>query len=272
MKILIPAFLLLAVSCSTQEPGNDQPATPDAFFAGGTWLDMTYSFSASTLYWPNNKIGFELDTMSHGISPGGYFYASNQFCAPEHGGTHLDAPIHFAENGFTSDQIPLTSLMGSAVVVDVSANAAQNRDYLAGVADFEAWEAGNGQIPDNAVVLIRTGYGKFYPDPLTYFGTDKKGEEAVADLHFPGLDPAAAEWMVANRKIKAVGLDTPSIDYGQSTDFKSHQILLGKNIPVFENVARLDQLPVKGSFVIALPMKIEGGSGGPLRLIAWVAN
>jgi kynurenine formamidase len=79
-----------------------------------------------------------------------------------------------------------------------------------------------------------------------------------------------AEWLVTSRKIKAVGLDTPSIDYGQSTDFKAHQVLMGQNIPAFENVANLEQLPVKGAYVVALPMKIKGGSGGPLRIVAWI--
>ena len=99
-------------------------------------------------------------------------------------------------------------------------------------------------------------------------GTDERGPAAVAKLHFPGLHPDAARWLVANRQINAIGLDTPSIDYGQSTLFESHRILFEKNIPAFENVANLDQLPVKGFTVIALPMKIKGGSGGPVRIIA----
>lgn len=266
---LFSVFLILA-ACNTETRENDRPMSLSSLLASGTWVDLTYSFSTATLYWPNNPTGFQLDTMAHGISPGGYFYASNQFCAPEHGGTHLDAPIHFAEGRQTSDQIPLENLMGEAIVVDVSGKALKNRDYLASTEDLIAWETQNGILPDGAILLIHTGYGKYYPDPVTYFGTGKKGDEAIAELHFPGLDPAAAEWMVANRKIRAVGLDTPSIDYGQSKDFKSHQVLLGRNIPVFENVANLDKLPVKGSFVIAMPMKIEGGSGGPLRLIAWL--
>jgi kynurenine formamidase len=91
-------------------------------------------------------------------------------------------------------------------------------------------------------------------------------------LHFPGIEAAAADWLTSQRKIKAIGLDTPSIDYGQSKDFKTHQVLLGKNIPAFENVANLDRLPIKGAYIVALPMKIRNGSGGPLRIIAWVPN
>ena len=146
----------------------------------------------------------------------------------------------------------------------------QNRDYLVSTEDFTNWEKQHGPIPADAVVLLRTGYGAFYPDALKYFGTAERGADAVPKLHFPGLDPNAAQWLADNRNVKAVGLDTPSIDYGQSKDFKTHQVLLGANIPVFENIAHLDQVPIKGSYVMALPMKIKGGSGGPLRIVAWV--
>jgi kynurenine formamidase len=269
MRSVFLLFVLFALSCRQSAPA---PARPDlaAVFATGRWLDLTHAFSDSTLYWPNNKITFHLDTLFYGQTPGGYFYSSYQFCAPEHGGTHLDAPIHFAAGRWTSDEIPLDRLQGAAVVIDVSERALPDRDYLVSIGDFENWEKANGQLPADAVVLLRTGYGRFYPDAERYFGTTQRGEEAVALLHFPGLDPAAAEWLVQNRKVKAVGLDTPSIDYGQSKDFRSHQVLCGANIPVFENVANLDRLPVTGSYVLALPMKIKDGSGGPLRIVAWM--
>mgnify|MGYP002065381473 CR=1 FL=1 len=127
-------------------------------------------------------------------------------------------------------------------------------------------------IADDAstVAQVRTGYGQFWPDRQKYLGTDQRGPEAVAELHFPGLHPDAARWLVQNRKIKAFGLDTPSLDYGQSTHFETHQVLNGANIPGFENIANLDQLPAKGSWVIALPMLIRNGSGAPLRMVALV--
>lgn len=266
-------LLLLATGCLQLNTKQHPPALrPAECFASGQWIDLTYAFSDSTLYWPNNKITFHLDTLANGMTPGGFFYSSYQFCAPEHGGTHLDAPIHFAAGHWSSDQIPLDRLNGDAVVVDVSEKALPNRDYLVGTADLTAWEARHGPIPADAIVLLRTGYGRFYPDAARYFGTAGRGAAAIPKLHFPGLDPAAAQWLADQRKVKAVGLDTPSIDYGQSADFKSHQVLLGANIPVFENVAQLDRLPATGSFVMALPMKIQGGSGGPLRIVAWVAR
>ena len=118
--------------------------------------------------------------------------------------------------------------------------------------------------------MLNTGSAQFWPDKIKYMGTENRGPEAVAELHFPGLHQDAAEWLVENRNIKAIGLDTPSIDYGQSTHFESHQILFERNIPAFENVANLNELPAKGAVVFALPMKIRGGSGGPLRIVAFI--
>ncbi|WP_114778643.1 cyclase family protein [Botryobacter ruber] len=261
-------LLFLFTNCQNQQ----QEESLDAFLSGGNWVDLTYPFSEETLYWPNNPTGFKLDTQTAGTTPGGYFYSSNAFSAPEHGGTHFDAPVHFAEGRQTVDRVPLQNLLGAAVVIDVSEKALKDSDYLISVADIEAWEKKNGTLPDSAIILFRTGYGQYYPDAKKYFGTDQKGTEAIPHLHFPGLDPAAAEWLVTQRRVKALGLDTPSIDYGQSTDFKAHRVLLERNIPVFENVANLDQLPEKEIYVIALPMKIKDGSGGPLRIIGWVRS
>jgi len=238
-------------------------------FPAGRWIDLSHDFSSETIYWPTAE-PFKLDTVSAARTPAGFYYAANNFRAAEHGGTHLDSPIHFAEGRKTVDQIPLEQLIAPAVVIDVSEKAQADRDYQIGVDDFAAWEIRYGKIPDKTIVLLRTGYGKFWPDHLKYLGTDKRGPEAVAELHFPGLHPEAARWLVANRNINAIGLDTPSIDYGQSKLFESHQILFERNIPALENVANIDQLPTTGAFVFALPMKIKGGSGAPLRIAALV--
>jgi len=230
-------------------------------------VDLTYAFDANSVYWPTAE-QFKLETDFEGMTDKGYFYSAYRYSAAEHGGTHLDSPVHFAKGRYTVDQLPLERLMGPAIVIDVTEKCATNADYLVSVADFENWEKRNGKIPAGTIVLLRTGFGKFYPDRKKYLGTEERGAEAVAKLHFPGLDPAAARWLTTNRSIKAIGLDTASIDYGQSTLFESHRALFEKNVPAFENVANLDQLPVKGFSVIALPMKIKGGSGGPLRIIA----
>ena len=234
----------------------------------GRLVDLSHPFDANTVYWPTAE-GFKLNTDFEGMTDKGYFYSAYKYSAAEHGGTHLDAPVHFAQGRHTVDQIPLDQLMGSGIVIDVTSQCAANRDYLVTVADFQNWERRNGRIAPGTIVFLRTGFGKRYPDRKSYLGTEERGADAVAKLHFPGLDPAAARWLTQNRSIKAIGLDTASIDYGQSTLFESHRILMDKNIPAFENVANLDQLPVKGFSVIALPMKIKGGSGGPLRIVAF---
>ncbi len=264
MLRLLCAITLLLVGCNQQT--NEPPETP---FASGKWIDLSYDFSAETPYWPTSE-PFRLDTAFEGTTPGGYYYSAYNFCAAEHGGTHLDAPVHFAEGKWSTEQIPLESLTGVAVVIDVSEKAADNPDYEITLEDIQAWEQANGQIADHSIVLFRTGYGSRYPDAKEYLGTGERGEAAVAQLHFPGIAPAAAEWLINNRKIKAIGIDTASIDFGQSTDFRTHQIFYGANIPGFENVANLDKLPAKGAYVVALPMKIKGGSGAPLRIVAWL--
>jgi kynurenine formamidase len=186
----------------------------------------------------------------------------------EHGGTHIDAPIHFHENRWTVDEIPLDRLVGPAILVDVTTRCAANRDYRVAISDFEAWEKQHGRIPDTSIVLIRTGFGRFWPDRKSYLGTEERGDAAVAKLRFPGLAPDAARWLIGERHIHAVGLDTASIDYGQSQKFETHRALFEANVPAFENLARLDELPASGFTIVALPIKIRGGSGGPLRAIA----
>ena len=249
-----------------------QPTSPDysAVFdgTGGRWVDLTHSFSESTIYWPTDTVGFVLEELAYGISEGGWFYASYAFGSVEHGGTHLDAPIHFAEGRLTNERIPLSGLIGPAAVVDVSDHA--DADYLVTIGDLTAWEAQNGGLPDGGILLLRTGWSSRWGERAAYLGTDLTGADAVPQLHFPGLDPEAAQWLVDNRGVVAVGIDTPSIDYGQSSDYRSHVILYSENLSGFENVTNLDMLPASGSYVVALPMKIEGGSGGPLRIVAFV--
>jgi kynurenine formamidase len=264
MKWILIFLLVFSLSCSNES--NESLAKE---FSEYKWVDLSYDFSDKTLYWPTAN-GFKLDTAFHGVTPGGFYYEAYNYCAAEHGGTHLDAPAHFAKGKWSADQIPLEKLTGDAVVIDVSARALKDADYLITIADIEAWEKTNGRMPDEIILLFKTGYGSFYPDAKKYLGTDERGPDAIAKLHFPAIHPDAAAWLVKNRKIKAVGLDVASVDYGQSKDFKTHQILYEQNIPGFENVANLDKLPVKGAFIIALPMKIKGGSGGPLRIVGLI--
>jgi kynurenine formamidase len=265
------SILCLLVGCSrpNETPSEQRPASSSQAQLTGQWIDLSYDFSPETVYWPTSD-PFTHETVSEGITDKGYYYSAYKFSAAEHGGTHLDAPIHFAKDHQTAEQIPLSQLIAQAIRVDVSEKALGNRDYLIGPEDFKNWETKNGKIPDGSIVLLYTGYGRYWPDRVKYMGTDKRGLEAVAELHFPGLNPEAARWLTKERKINAIGLDTPSIDYGQSQTFESHQVLAAQNIPIFENVAQLDKLPEKGAMVFAMPMKIKGGSGAPLRIVALI--
>jgi kynurenine formamidase len=266
VRVSRPSTSLLAAAlcfaCAGTAPAHDP-------WRDAAIVDLTHPFDERTIYWPTGD-RFTHRADSVGMTPGGYYYEAFSFCAAEHGGTHLDAPIHFAAHRWTADAIPLERTIGPAIVVDATRGAAAQRDYLVGVADFQEWERAHGAIPDGAIVLLRTGHAAYWPDAERYLGTAERGAAAVAKLHFPGLDPEAARWLVRERKIHAIGLDTPSIDAGPSKDFLAHRVLLDANIPVFENVAALEQLPASGFSVIALPMKIGAGSGGPLRIVAIV--
>jgi kynurenine formamidase len=261
-------FLLAVMAC---QPSTLDQAATSFTLPKGTVIDLSHPYDSDTVYWPTAQ-GFELTADFEGFTDKGYYYTANSFCTAEHGGTHLDAPIHFAEGGNTVDEIPLEQLMGHAVLIDVSGRCADNPDYQVTTEDFQAWEAEHGALADGVIVLIRAGYEEFWPDRVRYMGTDERGPEAVAKLHFPGLHPDAARWLVAERSINAVGLDTPSIDFGQSTLFESHQALFAADIPAFENLMNLGELPPTGFVIIALPMKIAGGSGGPLRIAAIVPD
>ena len=267
------ALLGFLVSCAEKETSlHDTSKESDSGVSEHRIVDLSHSYSDETVYWVTAK-EFELDTVFKGQTEKGYYYAANNFSTAEHGGTHIDAPIHFSQKGQTVDQIPLERLIGRAIKVDVSKQAQNNPDYLISIEDLKAWETKHGtSIPEGSIVLLQSGFSKFYPDKEKYLGTTKRGEEAVRELHFPGLAPEAAKWLVENRSVSAIGIDTPSIDYGQSELFESHVILLSENIPAFENLNNLDKLPETGFDIIALPMKIEGGSGAPLRVIALVKD
>ena len=262
----IVAVLVLAIGagCSRAEPPQPALASP---FAPGALVDLSHTYDDTTVFWPTAD-RFRLDKVSDGMTEGGYYYAANNFFTSEHGGTHLDAPVHFAKGAQTVDQLPLDRLVGAAVVIDVAQRSNGNADYQVTTDDVVRAEGEQGQIPAGAIVLIRTGFSARWPDAARYLGTAERGAAAVRHLHFPGLHPETARWLVANRQIGAIGIDTASIDYGQSTLYESHRVLFERNIPAFENLTALERLPARGAVVVALPMKIGGGSGAPLRAIA----
>jgi kynurenine formamidase len=257
--VLILSVTVLISACSSSPTGVSFPA--------GEIVDLSHTYDSQTIYWPTAE-GFQLRRDAAGVTPAGYYYAANSFFTSEHGGTHIDAPVHFAEGHQTVDKIPLDRLIGPAVVLDVTESSERDADYQVTAADFQRFEQEHGPIPMDAIVLLRTGFSTRWPGAERYLGTTLRGDEGARNLHFPGLHPDAARWIVANRKIRAVGIDTASIDHGPSTLFEAHRELYARDIPAFENLTALDRLPVTGAYVIALPMKIGGGSGAPLRAVA----
>lgn len=231
-------------------------------------VDLTHTFGARTLYWPTATTGFKLDQLTFGETPGGYFYSSYAYSAPEHGGTHLDAPIHFSRTGLTADRIPVSQFIGPAVVLDIGKQSALDPDYRLTPADIRTWERAHGRIPRGAIVVLRTGWSMHWPNAKRYFGDDKPGD--ASNLHFPSYGADAARILVQDRRVAALGADVASIDYGPSKDFIVHQIAAKANVIGLENLANVGALPAWGATIIALPMKIEGGSGGPVRVVALV--
>lgn len=229
-------------------------------------VDLTHSFDSDTVYWPTDTRGFQLEKLSAGVTEGGWYYSANAFCSAEHGGTHLDAPIHFHENGQSVDQIPLNRLVGEGVVIDVSAAAQRDPDYQLSTADLAAHEAAHGPVPRDAIVLLRTGWSARWPDTRAYLGDDTPGD--ASHLSFPGYGADAARVLVESRGVAVLGIDTASIDPGNSATFPVHRIAAARQVPGLENLTGLDALPPRGFTVIALPMKIGGGSGAPVRVVA----
>jgi kynurenine formamidase len=228
-------------------------------------LDLTHTLDKSTIYWPTES-GFKFHYEHYGMAPGGYFYASGYFDSPEHGGTHMDAPLHFNRDGEPVNQVPLSHMIGPAAVIDFAARAARDPDATLSVADIQNYEAAYGRIPDGAIVVARSGWGRFWPDRKRYLGTDKPGD--VAGLRFPGFSPEAVSFLLKHRNVVAIAIDTASIDPGVSKDFPVHRLWLGANRPGFENVANAEKLPPAGAIVFCAPMKIGGGTGAPARIFA----
>ncbi len=270
-RLSLAAGLVLAVqlaACVGAPPGETpQPPAPEAV-AGWRMVDLSHAYGGGTLYWPTDTTGFRLDTLAEGQTPGGYFYAAKQFATAEHGGTHLDAPFHFAQGGATAESIPLERLILPGIVLDVSQSAEADPDYLVTPDDVLAWEETHDRVPAGSAVLIRTGWAARWPDALAYLGDDTPGE--TGNLHFPGIGEAAARLLVEERGVGLLGIDTASVDYGQSTDFIVHRIGAAADVPNLENVADLSALPPTGFLLAALPMKIEGGTGAPVRIVALI--
>ena len=243
LPLALSLALLPLLACHRQQTPYSEivgsSGAPDLGTA--TVVDLTYAFDENTVYWPTSSSGFELEERSYGRTEGGYFYAANDFATPEHGGTHLDAPIHFAAGRWTAEEIPVERLIGPAVVIDVSVQAQEDPDYVLTPGDVTSWERVHGEVPEGAIVLLRTGWGRYWPDRKAYLGDDTPGD--ASNLHFPSYGRDAAHLLVDDRKVAVLGVDTASIDHGPSTGFWVHRIANQSNVPGLENVANLDLLP-----------------------------
>ncbi|XP_033127561.1 isatin hydrolase-like [Anneissia japonica] len=243
---------------------------------GDEIIDLTYSFDENTLYFPSDMHAPFVQEIFHRGPYGPLWLESNMFTTGEHTGTHMDAPAHLSEGRLRMDEVPVGHLIGPGVKIDMSSKASTNPDALLDVKDLIAWEEENGPIPNGAILMVFTDWGKFYPNRTAYFGSDRNDTFTDSNgnslLHFPGVSPDAADWLIENRNIVGLGIDTASFDYGQSITFPSHEKLFKANIFGLENVANLDKMPTTGSTVYALPMKIKEGSGAPVRILAVVGD
>jgi kynurenine formamidase len=222
-------------------------------------VDLSYAISDKMVPWPGDGKFFEA-TVNATVEKNGYFTRS--FWMLEHYGTHLDAPAHFPPGKTTVDQIPAKKLFGPAVVIDVRAEGAKDADYLLTIARVEDWEKRYGRIPEGSIVLLRTGWASRWPDVQKYRNQDAQGK-----MHFPGFSTEAAKLLI-HRKVSGLGCDTLSIDYGASADFAVHRVALGAGLYQLENLADLSELPETGAFLVVAPIKLEGGSGGAVRVFA----
>jgi kynurenine formamidase len=222
-------------------------------------LDLSYAISDKLVPWPGDAKFFEAKVNAT-IEKNGYFTRS--FWMLEHYGTHLDAPAHFPPGKTTVDQIPVKQLFGPAVVIDVRAESAKDADYLLPIARIADWEQRHGRVPEGAIVLLRTGWTSRWPDVQKY-----RNQDAAGKMHFPGFSTEAAKVLI-ERKVSGLGSDTLSIDYGASSDFPVHHLSLGAGLYHLENLSDLSELPETGAFLIVAPIKLEGGSGGAVRVFA----
>jgi kynurenine formamidase len=266
IRTLAPALMFCALTACGEslQSAAEQGLALSAY----ELVDLTHAFSHETLYWPTSPAAFEVDTLAYGETPAGYFYSSFSISSPEHGGTHLDAPIHFAAGRRTADEIPLDQLIAPAAVIDVSRQADRDPDYRLTREDVLLWEGEHGEIGSGTIVLLRTDWSRHWPDARAYLGDDTPGD--ASNLSFPSYGEDAARLLVEERRVAAIGVDAASIDHGRSTDFIVHRIAAAADVPGFENLTNLDRLPPTGATVFALPMKIRGGTGGPLRAVALV--
>lgn len=230
-------------------------------------VDLTHPVSERTLFWPGQP-RFNFTILHRGYTQEyKTWMESNYFAMAEHGGTHIDAPAHFAQSRWRTHQIPASRLIGPGVVVDVRNRVTGNADYAATVDDVKLWEEQYGQIPEGAVVILRTGWGRRYPDARLTFNSQSPQDPKT--FHFPGFHEDTARWLATERNIVAVGTDTPSPELGINVGrtLPVHKVLLERDIILLENLANLEHLPNHGTTIVIGVLNLVDGSGGPARIM-----
>ncbi len=222
-------------------------------------VDLSYAINDELVKWPGDTRTFEANDNAT-IEKDGYFTRS--FWMLEHYGTHMDAPIHFPPGKISVDRIPIEHLFGPAVVIDVRVESEKDADYRLTVERVQRWEKEHGRIPEGAIVLLRTGWARRWPDPERYRNTDAAGV-----MHSPGFSVETVRVLIG-RNVSGIGIDTLSADYGASKDFAVHRVAFGAGLYHLENLADMSALPEAGAFLVVAPIKLEGGSGGPCRVFA----
>ena len=222
-------------------------------------VDLGWALNEENPYWPGDGYSpFHFETLATLEEDG---VNSGAFSTAEHLGTHLDAPNHFEAGQPSVDQILLADLVAPLVVIDIREACGTNSDYRLSVEDLQEWEREFGRIPPRSVVFALTGWGQYWNEYDRY-----KNADALGELHFPGFSAEAAGFLVEERTVKGIGIDTLSVDYGLSTDFLVHHILNRARGYQIENAANLERIPARGAWAMIAPIKIENGSGGPARI------
>jgi kynurenine formamidase len=254
LSVLVCAAALAASEARAQKPSVEEIASGKTRV-----IDLSYAISDKMVPWPGDAKAFEARTNAT-VEKEGYFTRS--FSMLEHYGTHMDAPAHFPPGTTTVDKIAPENFFGPAVVLDVTKVVERDPDYQLSAKDVSAWEQKHGSIPAGSIVVLRTGWSTRWPDVARYRNQDVNGK-----MHFPGFSVEAAK-ILLQRKVSGLGCDTLSIDPGNSPDFPVHHLVLGQGVYQLENLADLSGLPEAGAFLIAAPIKLEGGSGGAVRVFA----
>lgn len=247
-----------AAAASVLGTGRAQTAAPRTLPLGRI-ADLTHVLSPKFPVFP----GFDPMTMRTIVTVQKDGFYANRWDLGEHSGTHMDAPAHFIEGGVSADRVPPQQLFAPLAVIDLRPRAARDPDTSVTVDDLLAWERRHGRLPAGAAVVMNSGWAERASDGARFLNAD-----ASNTLHFPGFSPEAAEFLVRERDIAGIGVDTLSLDIGAAKEFKAHVSVLGAGKWGLEGVANLDGVPPTGATLIVGGPKVENASGGPTRLFA----